>query len=239
MKSRKCGPDCQCHRHDVRPIWNKGLTKETHPALAVISRALMGRSPGNKGKKGNPAWNKGLATPPDIVKKQHAARIGTHHSLEHRAKISMGNKGKIVSLETRKKMSDAWKNPGPVEKRAATWLKNYGRPDGPRRDTRIEQKVAVWLDAKKINYLHPHPMYGTLADFYIPEKKIVIEADGCYWHNCSKCYPNETPNPKNKIRDNVINQRLGAAGYTVIRLRECELDLKLKDETLLCQAAPS
>ena len=54
-------------------------------------------------------------------------------------------------------------------------------------------------------------------DFLIPNKNLVIECDGDYWHN-RLCVQE-----KDKIRDNTLTQN----GYTVIRLWEHEINKEL------------
>jgi len=78
-------------------------------------------------------------------------------------------------------------------------------------------------------------------DVALPNRKIAIMLDGCFWHGC----PVHGTVPKtrrgywvpklrrNRERDRLANQVLREQGWKVIRLWECEVKKLLKDETLL------
>jgi DNA mismatch endonuclease, patch repair protein len=74
-------------------------------------------------------------------------------------------------------------------------------------------------------------------DFVFPSKKIVVFADGCFWHghNCRNTKPKDNKNywedkiKHNKQRDEVVTTHLTKNGWKVIRLWEC----KLKNNTFL------
>ena len=79
------------------------------------------------------------------------------------------NLGRIASLEARKKMS----------------ISKIENPVMVFRDTSIELKVEAELIKRGINYQKQVPLCKIArVDFYLPEYRIVIQADGCYWHNC-------------------------------------------------------
>ncbi len=82
--------------------------------------------------------------------------------------------------------------------------------------TGIELKVAEMLDNLGIKYVdqHPIPEGRTVVDFYVPEQRLVIYADGDYWHS--------TPKVKNK--DQAQDFILGMNGYKVLRLPETEIN---------------
>ena len=77
------------------------------------------------------------------------------------------------------------------------------------------------------------------VDGYNPEKKIVFQYHGCYWHGCRKCYPND----RNKIIDRGDKTRedlyiatkrrtafLRKAGYRVIEAWACEVGEKFVEQ---------
>jgi DNA mismatch endonuclease (patch repair protein) len=63
-----------------------------------------------------------------------------------------------------------------------------------------------------------------------------VFVDGCFWHGCPK--PKHAPLPKtraewwaaklsrNKDRDRLVNRTLRQAGWTVLRIWECDLAKK-------------
>jgi len=67
-------------------------------------------------------------------------------------------------------------------------------------------------------------------DFFFPKKKVVVFADGCFWHGCNcKTLPDENREYwENKIntnikRDKKISRLLRKRGYTVFRVKECKI----------------
>lgn len=78
-------------------------------------------------------------------------------------------------------------------------------------DTSIEIKVKELLDKNKINYKHPYLVTNIknqyMADFYLPDQNIIIEADGEYWHN----------KPEMQEKDKIRTQQMLEKGYNVLR----------------------
>jgi len=68
-------------------------------------------------------------------------------------------------------------------------------------------------------------------DFVFPKKRVVLFADGCFWHghNCRNVSPSENAEywkkkiKRNKARDKEINRKLTQKGWKVIRIWECEI----------------
>ena len=68
-------------------------------------------------------------------------------------------------------------------------------------------------------------------DFYFPKLRLVVFADGCFWHGC-RC---KTKKPKTNVeywmrkisrnisRDRLVTRTLKERGYLVIRIRECQI----------------
>lgn len=68
-------------------------------------------------------------------------------------------------------------------------------------------------------------------DFFFPKLKLVVFADGCFWHGC-KC---KTKSPKSNVeywkkkikrniaRDKLVNKELKEHGYLVVRIKECQI----------------
>ena len=71
-------------------------------------------------------------------------------------------------------------------------------------------------------------------DFVFPKSRIVVFADGCFWHghNCRNTQPAENAEYwKNKIQKNIerdkrITEELTKKGWIVIRIWECEINKK-------------
>ena len=61
-----------------------------------------------------------------------------------------------------------------------------------------------------------------MVDFYLPGQKIVIQADGCYWHGCPVHYPKSHIErvKRDKKQDLILNTN----GYKVYRFWEHEIN---------------
>lgn len=110
------------------------------------------------------------------------------------------------------------------------WMEYYGLPRQARGSwkhsfyvpTSIEIKVREYLDSVKIKWESDFIVRGFHPDLYLPNSNTLIEAHGCYWHNCKEHFPNE--NIKQRIRD---KQKLAAyysEGYNVLVLWEHEIN---------------
>ena len=74
------------------------------------------------------------------------------------------------------------------------------------------------------------PLSGK-PDFTFRKEKLTLFVDGCFWHRCPKCYREPKTNAefwKNKIENNVkrdrkVTNELKQAGWSVLRLWECQL----------------
>lgn len=122
--------------------WNKGRT------LSKIHKENLSDS-----HKGQIPWNKNK-------------KIGSH-SEEHKLKIGLGNKGKVIKKETKEKMRIS----------AINYIKNtYGniRPRIGRNETKILNKVEQLLNKKIIRQ---YQICGYFVDGYVPELDLVIEID--------------------------------------------------------------
>jgi len=68
-------------------------------------------------------------------------------------------------------------------------------------------------------------------DFVFPRLKIAVFVDGCFWHGhqCRNVSPRNNQEywtrkiQRNIKRDRLVNKTLVAAGWSVFRIRECEL----------------
>ena len=175
-------------------------------------------------KKGNIPWSKG---------KKRSDMIGNTFSKNNPPNITSFKKGGIPwNKETNGIMK---KNKTTFAKGQKAWNKGLGwtesqreklmefhnsRPNIKFKNTSIEIKMKELLDCIGVNYLFQHNIRNiALVDFYIPEKNLIIECDGCYWHGCPIHHPNRA-NSKDSIRDN----KLSSLGYKVIRFWEHEIN---------------
>jgi len=77
----------------------------------------------------------------------------------------------------------------------------------------IEIRVREVLGELGETYYHQHRVGRFLVDFYLPERNLVIEADGDYWHSLEK-------NKKNDLKKNRYMQE---AQINLARLKESDI----------------
>jgi len=78
--------------------------------------------------------------------------------------------------------------------------------------TDIEIIMADGLTKENITFVEQFPIrckYGYIADFYLPENKLIIEADGEQFHN--------------KVKDNKRDAVLRKQGYKILRFTGTEI----------------
>jgi DNA mismatch endonuclease (patch repair protein) len=95
------------------------------------------------------------------------------------------------------------------------------------------------LKTGSLNYFRENNISGLRRHFPLPGKpdftfrkeKLTLFVDGCFGHCCPKCYREPKTNAefwKNKIENNVkrdrrVTSELKQAGWSVLRLWECQL----------------
>ena len=84
-----------------------------------------------------------------------------------------------------------------------------------------------------------YPLIGK-PDFVFPNKRIVVFVDGCFWHghDCRNVTPNANADfwiakrNYNKKHDEIVTETLIKKNWTVIRIWECELKKKNRENLL-------
>lgn len=146
--------------------------------------------------------HKGKVISAEAKQKMREAKLGKKLSAEHKAKIGAAGIGRTFSDESKKKMSESR-----IALMASGKIKS--------KDTAIERKVEAELQKRNINYQKQVPICRVaIVDFYLPETKTVIQADGDYWHNL----------PRVRDRDARQSMVLVANGYRVYRFWEHEIN---------------
>lgn len=86
--------------------------------------------------------------------------------------------------------------------------------------TSIERRMMDALDRAGIRYVFQYPIYSKIGlkrfscDFGFPDAMLIVECDGTYWH----------AKPGAAHRDKTKDAYLSAAGYTVLRFSETEIN---------------
>ncbi len=142
--------------------------------------------------------------------------------------------GKKHSEDTIKKMKESHKGMTPhkgfkhseeTKDKQRKWTVKH--PNKKFKDTSIEIKIEEKLKEKGIYYQKQIPLCNVaIVDFVLPNK-MIIQCDGCYWHNCPIHFPNNhvTQSKKDKRQD----KELELQGYKVIRLWEHDINRSIED----------
>lgn len=93
------------------------------------------------------------------------------------------------------------------------WLRSWSKSR-----TTIESKVLFALKESGIRFIEQKGFKGFFYDFYLPDQRILIEVDGCFWHGCSICGIEGYPI---KVRNDAAKDKLACnLGMTLLRLPE-------------------
>lgn len=151
-------------------------------------------------------------------------------------------RGKPLSLELRAKLSIAHKNSekGKAhakrlrlvhlgQKRPEWWKEKMREARAnvvcPKFDTKIELATKAYLSRCGENIKAHGRLPGTRHQFdiLIPDRRIAIECDGCYWH-CCPTHGNPKHN-KHAMRDSEHDAHVASLGWTMVRLWEHEINI--------------
>lgn len=150
---------------------------------------------------GGKVWNKNRAR--TELEKQH---------------ISEAVKKAMASPEIKEKMIQGSRNKsfGKVSS-----LEKVFRDEFKKRGINFEWNYETTFGIKESYH---NRIYYHKADFYLPDKDLIIEINGCYWHGCPLHYSNPSERQKERIiRDNDLRQYLLGQGFNVLIVWEHEL----------------
>ncbi|WP_308437798.1 MULTISPECIES: very short patch repair endonuclease [Streptomyces] len=102
------------------------------------------------------------------------------------------------------------------------------------RDTRPEVALRKAVHRLGLRFrLHQRVAPRCTADFVLPRYHVAVFVDGCFWHGCPKHGPKVFRGPNaerwtdkietNRARDRRNTEAAEAAGWTVLRVWECEV----------------
>jgi DNA mismatch endonuclease (patch repair protein) len=102
------------------------------------------------------------------------------------------------------------------------------------RDTKPEVALRKAVHRLGLRFrLHKRVAPRCTADFVLPRYHLAVFVDGCFWHGCPDHSPAEFRGPNaalwqekietNKKRDRCNTEQAAAAGWTVLRVWECEI----------------
>lgn len=177
---------------------------------------------GNKGKPKSEihkkhikdAWLDGKYTE-ETRKKQRESKIGEKNPM-------FGKKLTQKQIDDLKVYS---KSPESRQKKREWSIAN---PNRKFKETSIEIKVETELKRRGIVYEKQVPLCKiAIVDFYLPGYRMVIQCDGCYWHNCPTCKRSDIKGAteKDKRQDLVLTFN----GFNVYRFWEHEINKSVEE----------
>jgi DNA mismatch endonuclease (patch repair protein) len=230
------------------PSWNKGLTKETSKSLQKLSKSVSeivqkkyenGYINPFKGKHHTETYKQNkseLELQPERIE-QHR-----QYNKEHFDIVSAGgkiggrfNKGRKHSEETNQKTSKTLKQ---LTQSGNLFYLRGVKASRKKGETKIERIFREQLILLKLNFKQECRILNSLIDFYLPDKKICIFVDGCYYHACSICFNwNKIDLTKRlnkevlkaRERDKRITDELTKTGYKVYRFWEHDINASVKN----------
>lgn len=92
-----------------------------------------------------------------------------------------------------------------------------------------EKLIAYFKENKITGWRRNYKVYGK-PDFVLPDLRIAIFVDGCFWHghDCRNTHPEQNKEywqrkiARNMARDKEVTEHLERLGWNVIRIWECE-----------------
>lgn len=92
-----------------------------------------------------------------------------------------------------------------------------------------EKLIAYFKENKITGWRRNYKVYGK-PDFVLPDLRIAIFVDGCFWHghDCRNTHPEQNKEywqrkiGRNMARDKEVTDHLERLGWNVIRIWECE-----------------
>lgn len=93
--------------------------------------------------------------------------------------------------------------------------------------------IKIFRENNITGWRRKHKIFGN-PDFVFPKRRIVVFADGCFWHghNCRNTKPKDNAEywhkkiRKNRARDRLATKTLEGKGWTVFRIWECRINKK-------------
>lgn len=227
-------------------IVTENTRKKISEANSGVNNGMYGKDPWIKGRKMSEEFRKkvseslhnyysthiskkkGIKVSDEVLKKmsettREAAKDnpnfgmrGKKHSEQARKNISEGHKGQLSWMKGKKH----------TEETRRIIKKKRLKQIFPSKDTSIELKLNNELIRRgfkeKIDYFRHFPIHDSeynfihQVDFIFPEKKLVIECDGIYWHKFD-----EVKKAHDYVgRDKVVNDFLKSKGYRILRYWE-------------------
>jgi len=151
---------------------------------------------------------------PEYIKKQRECKLGNRNPNWKHGKFE-GITGKFFVRKTEGKgYNKGERNPMYGARGRERMIKFMTSGKWKNKETSIELKLENELKRQGISYMKQIPLEGiAIVDFLLPNK-IIVQADGKYWHSRGK----------NKGKDIAQDTILGFKSYRIYRFTETEIN---------------
>lgn len=235
IERRKTTTAMECY-YERNPVWNKGLTKEDHPAIKSYADKRIGEN--------NPIH---VHTPEErsyTNTKNKLKREGNFEEIEkQKLHAILASKDWFSNDKNYNKYKNNFDAAIPKLKSAVRdgLLKYYKKytdvgqipPSFAITVSKPEKIVKEALETLNISFKHQYFIDNKPYDFFVYESNTIIEVNGSYWHAHESIFPDENvlhPNKENmtirEVREYDAAKHLKATsqGYNLVVLWEHEFD---------------
>jgi DNA mismatch endonuclease (patch repair protein) len=185
-------------------------------------KAILASAAARKGKHCDNGL-RGYKQSPEHIENRRRAQIGKKLSLEARQKLSHSRKGIVFSESHRQKLAIARKR-----------LWDEGKLTAFR--SKLEKRLGQVVEP--LGYIPQFriPGYNHPYDYGHPEKKIVIEVHGCFWHShgCGVRQCKDNSKERDRLHEEVARE-LGFEIFTFWQCQESDWPTQLKEYGLLLE----
>lgn len=177
-----------------------------------IRQALLGKPKSPEAVEKMRQALRGKTLKPEHVEAMRRARLGQKRTPEQRERIRQSKLGKKRSPQACEAMRQANQQPEAKERRRQARLRRTFR----QKMTSIELALYAEFKKRRLKFEMHKTMFGRFQpDFVFEQAKLVVEADGDYWHSL----------PKAREREVAFNAAAITEGWSVWRFGEREIQM--------------
>ncbi len=177
-----------------------GNKRYNMPTCSVCNKQLSDKRYSICGKHADKSYCTGKPSP---TKGRHWKLNLSEEQKKRRTEVG---KSRTMSPEAREKIR-AW---------------HVANPNRNYKNTSIELLIQDELANRQILFIKQFIVSKVaIVDFYLPDFNLVIQCDGCYWHNCLEHYPSHHKEQRSK--DLTKDAKLKARGIKVYRFWEHDI----------------
>jgi len=148
------------------------------------------------------------------------------HSPVIRAKRVAHVNSKMFREAARLAKIEQWKNPVYRRRTIKMLIKNRSKQVFPFKDSSIEVAVQTFLLNSRVKFLKHKTVTEVEKyhqwDLVLPNSRLLVEINGCYWHGCPKHFPNKSFSKRDGVLDQ-IRFKARAIGWDVMVLWEHDI----------------